>query len=368
MPHVKPDLENYAQIKVVGVGGSGSNAISRMMKCKIEGVELIAMNTDSQALHRVRASKKIHIGKKITEGLGAGMNPEIGRAAAEESAEQIKDLLKDSDMVFITCGMGGGTGTGASSVVAKIAKDLGALTIAVVTKPFSFEGAQRKEIAEQGITELENKVDALITISNDRLLNMVDRKDSLNSAFWLCDDILRQAVQGISDLVILPGIINVDFADVRTIMSNAGAAIIGVGKAKGEDRAQQAARAAINSPLLDLSIEGAKGVLFNVSGGKDMSLTEINEIAKIITEKTDPHAKIIFGAVEDSNLKKGEIKVTVVATVSSQKPALKVLEQEKMIIEERKKREELLARQTESPENEQAEWEIPAFLRKKNKK
>jgi len=301
------------KIKVIGVGGSGSNAISRMMKCKIKGVELIAINADAQDLQKTRAHKKIRIGKKITRGLGTGMNPELGRKAAEEQKEEIQEALRGADMVFITCGLGGGCGSGASPVIAEIAKNVGALTLAVVTKPFSFEGIQRMEIAENSCRKLKEKVDTLITISNDKLLSILEPTTVLN-AFWVCDEILRQAVQGISDLIVLPGIININFADVKSIMKNSGSALFGMGRAKGEERAKEAARKAINSPLLDISCKGAKGVLFNVSGGKDISLTEVDEVARVITQETSPEAKIIFGAIQDEKLKKGEIKVTVIAT------------------------------------------------------
>jgi cell division protein FtsZ len=307
-------MNTFTKIKVVGVGGSGSNAISRMKKCKIKGVELIAVNTDAQDLVKARADLKLRIGRKTTEGLGAGMNPEIGRKSALENRQEISDILKGANMVFITYGAGGGTGTGAGPVVAEIAKELGILTLAVVTKPFSFEGQLRMKVAEGGIKKLKEKVDTLISISNDKLLSVLDQSIPLANAFWVCDDVLRQAVQGISDLILLPGIINVDFADIKAIMASAGSALFGVGKAEGEGRAGKAALAAINSPLLDISIKGAKGVLFNVSGGKDISLSEINEVASIITQEVNPEAKIIFGAVQDERLKNGEIKVTVIAT------------------------------------------------------
>jgi len=301
-------------IKVIGVGGSGSNAISRMMRCKIKGVELIAMNADAQDLQRTRAHRKVRIGKKITKGLGTGMSPEIGRKAAEEGREEIQEALKGADMIFITCGLGGGTGSGASPVIAQIAKNLGALTLAIVTRPFSFEGIQRMEIALASQKKVKEKVDTLIAISNDKLLSILEPNTTVTNAFWLCDEILRQAVQGISDLIVLPGIINIDFADVKAIMKDSGSALFGIGIAKGEGRAQEAARRALNSPLLDLSCKGAKGVLFNVSGGKDISLSEIDEAAKIITQEVSPEARIIFGAIKNEELKKGEIKVTVIAT------------------------------------------------------
>ena len=314
MAQVNPQLETFAKIKVVGVGGSGGNAIARMIACKIHGVDFVAINTDAQDLHQVGAPERLHIGKNLTKGLGAGMNPEIGRQAAEENRDEIHEVIKGADMVFITCGMGGGTGTGAGPVVAEAAKDSGALTVAVVTKPFSFEGRQRARIAEDGLNLLKDRVDTLITIPNDKLLSIIDRKTSLLNAFSVVDDVLRQAVQGISDLVTIPGIVNVDFADIRAIMQNAGSALVGIGRATGEDRAIEAAKMAINSPLLEISIDGAKGVLFNISGGPDLAMTEINDAAKIITETIDTDAKVIFGAVIDDKLKKGEIKVTVIAT------------------------------------------------------
>ena len=270
------------KIKVVGVGGSGCNAISRMMKCEIPGVDLIAINTDDQDLNKVKAHFKLRIGKKLTQGLGTGMNPEIGQMAAEEQKEEIKAVLAGADMVFVTCGLGGGTGTGASHIVAEIAKDSGALTIAVVTKPFSFEGISRQKIAESGLKKLKDKTDSLISISNDKLFSILDLNMPISSAFWVCDEILREAVSGISDLILRPGIINVDFADIRAIMKDSGSAIFGVGRAKGEKRAELAAKTALNSPLLGISPKGAKGVLFNVSGGKDISLSEVEEIGKII--------------------------------------------------------------------------------------
>jgi len=318
MAEVKaPNVETFARIKVAGVGGSGNNVIARMKDVGLRGVELIAINTDTQALHQSGAQEKIHIGKNLTKGLGAGMNPEIGRQAAEENRDEIQEVLKDADMIFVTCGMGGGTGTGAAPVVAEVAKESGALTVAVVTKPFSFEGMQRAMIAEEGLEQLKDRVDALVVIPNDKLLQIIDKKTSFVSSFKIVDDILRQGVQGISDLITVPGIVNVDFADVRTIMQDTGSALMGIGKATGENRAVEAARQAINSPLLEMSIEGAKGVLFNVSGGDDLTMLEINEAANVITESIDPNAKVIFGAVslpDTTEIKKGEIKITVIAT------------------------------------------------------
>ena len=314
MAHLKPELETFARIKVIGVGGSGSHAVTRMVEHKIHGVDFIVVNCDAQDLHQAKAQHKIHIGKNLTKGHGAGMNPEVGRQAADENRDEIHESIKGADMVFVTCGLGGGTGTGAAPIVAEVAKESGALTVGVVTKPFTFEGAQRGRIAEEGWMKLRDRVDALITIPNDRLLNIVDKSTSLLAAFQICDDVLRQAVQGISDLITLPGLINVDFADVRAVMQDAGSALMGVGVASGEDRSVQAARAAVSSPLLDIAIDGAHGVLFNVSGGPDMTMWEINEAAKVITESIDKEARLIFGAVHDERLKKGELKITVIAT------------------------------------------------------
>ncbi|MDP3793632.1 MAG: cell division protein FtsZ [Candidatus Uhrbacteria bacterium] len=302
-------------MKVIGVGGAGGNALMRMISSRIQGVEFVAANSDFQDLHKSGAPTKLQIGKNLSRGLGAGMNPEIGRQAAADAKEEITEALKGADMVFITAGMGGGTGTGASPIVAEIARDLGALTVAIVTRPFSFEGAQRSRIAEEGWNQLRDKVDSIITVSNDRLLSIIDRKTPILEAFGIVDDVLRQGVQGISDLITIPGIINVDFADVKAVMANSGSALMGIGRASGgEDRAIIAAKMAINSPLLEIAIDGAKGVLFNVAGGSDLSMAEINEAAKVITENIDPNAKVIFGAVQDDKLKKGELKITVIAT------------------------------------------------------
>ncbi len=319
-------MKASTKIKVIGIGGSGGNAISRMEKCKIKGVELIALNTDIQDLKKTRAHLKLQIGRKLTQGLGTGMNPLLGKKAALESKEEIANILKGSDMIFLVLGLGGGTGSGAVPIVSEIAKNLGALTIAVVTKPFSFEGAFRKKIAENSIRKLKEKVDSLVIIQNDKLLEILDTKTPIVSAFWFCDDILRQAVSGISDLILLPGIINVDFADVKAIMKNSGTTLFGIGRARGEKRAEKATRLALNSPLLGISCRGAKGVLFNISGSKDITLSEIEEVAKFITQEVNPEvpkeslwlprgqAKVIFGAVYDKELKKGEIKVMVIAT------------------------------------------------------
>lgn len=314
MAKINPDVEAFARIKVIGIGNSGTNAVNHMVRSKVKGVEFIAIDTDAQKLHHSLAPKKIHIGKNLTKGLGGGMDPEIGRKAAEETKEAIQEMIKGADMVFIAGGKGGGTATGAAPVVAKIAKEQGILTIAVVTKPFSFEGVQRTRLAEEGLLALREAVDAMIVIPNDRLLTVVGKDTPFLSAFEMCDDVLKQAVGGISDLITMPGIINVDFADVRTIMQNAGSALMGIGNAQGENRAEEAAKMAINSPLLDISIEGAKGVLFAISGGQDMTMMEIQSAANIITESIDPDAKVIFGTIQDDRLKKGELKVTVIAS------------------------------------------------------
>lgn len=314
MAQIKPPFETFARIKVVGVGGAGGNALMRMISSRVRGVEFIAANSDFQDLHKTGAPVKLQLGKNLSRGLGTGMNPEIGRQATTDAKEEITEALKGADMVFITAGMGGGQGTGGSPVIAEIAKDLGALAVAIVTRPFSFEGAQRTRIAEEGWNLLREKVDSIITIPNDRLLSIIDRKTPVLEAFAVVDDVLRQGVQGISDLITVAGIINVDFADVKAVMLSSGSALMGIGHSSGEDRAIEAAKMAINSPLLEVSIDGARGVLFNVSGGPDLSMAEINEAAKIITENIDPNAKVIFGAVEDERLKKGEIKITVIAT------------------------------------------------------
>lgn len=307
------EFNNLANIKVIGVGGGGNNAVNRMINAGVKGVEFISVNCDAQALKMSKAPTRIQIGDKLTKGLGAGANPEVGERAAEESREQIMEALKGADMVFVTAGMGGGTGTGAAPIVAECAKEIGALTVGVITKPFSFEGKQRLNKADNGILSLKEKVDALIVIPNDRLLQVIDRKTSILDAFRIADDVLRQGVQGISDLIAVPGMINLDFADVKTIMSDTGSALMGIGVAKGEGGARAAAEAAIKSPLLEASIEGAKGVLFNITGGVDLSLMEVYEASSIIQEAVAPDANIIFGAVIDEELA-DEIRVTVIAT------------------------------------------------------
>ncbi|MGD0328787.1 MAG: cell division protein FtsZ [Minisyncoccia bacterium] len=311
---VEPEIETFARIRVVGVGGSGKNAINHMIESKVRGVEFIAVNADAQDLHRALSKRKIHIGKNLTRGLGTGMNPDLGKRAAEETRQEIQEALSGSDMVFITCGLGGGTGTGASAIIAKIAKEVGALVIAVVTKPFSFEGAQRRDIAERGLVELKKEVDAYIVIPNDKLLAIVDKDTSAKSAFAMCDEILRQAVEGVSDIITTPGDINTDFNDIKAIMEGAGPALMGIGIAEGDDRARAAAHQAVNSPLLDVSISGAKGILFVVAGSNDLGIMEVQEAAKVISESIDKNAKVIFGIMHDEKLKKDQIRIIVIAT------------------------------------------------------
>jgi cell division protein FtsZ len=369
---IKPKLETFAKIKVIGVGGGGSSAVDRMYTSDTRGVEFFVVNTDAQALHTTKVKNRVHIGKSLTKGLGAGMNPDLGRQAAEEDQEEIKEMVKGADMVFVTCGLGGGTGSGASPVISKLSREEGALTIGVVTKPFSFEGYQRKEIAEKAYDELREKVDALITIPNDKLLQIIDKKTALLDAFSIVDDVLKQGVLGIADLIVTPGIVNVDFADVRAVMADAGSALMGIGQASGENRAAEAAKKAIESPLLELSVDGATGVLFNVYGGEDLSMMEIDEAAKVITQSVDPQAKIIFGAVRDKNLN-NELKVTVVATGFS--GAVKDVKKE----EKPKKSANLFSQnfsyQTYVPSSQKPavkqkqeadeELDIPAFIRRK---
>ncbi len=380
---VHPDIETFANIKVVGVGGSGGAAINRMMSDRIRGVDFLAINTDAQALHHNAAKHKLHIGKNITQGLGAGMDPEIGLKAAEEAVDQIRDALKDTDMVFITCGLGGGTGTGSAPLIAEVAKNLGALTVAIITKPFSFEGAQRKAVADQGLDKLADNVDAIIVIPNDRILQIIDKKTSLLEAFGIVDEVLKNGVKGISEIITVPGLINVDFADVRSIMYDAGSALMGIGEANGENRAIEAAKAAIDSPLLELSIEGARGVLFTIAGGPDLGMNEVNEAAKVITNSVDPNAKIIFGAVVDENLK-DKVKITVVATGFGKAPVrdkqkieftpppvteepTKNIKREPISKQRISKESEKIKEKAEMPKKtkEEEELEIPAFIRRK---
>lgn len=310
---ITPDISPVARIKVLGVGGGGCNAVNRMIKSQLSGIEFIGVNTDAQALYHSEAPTKINIGKATTRGLGAGGQPDVGKQSAEESSEELKSSIEGADMVFVTCGLGGGTGTGAAPVIAEIAKELGILTVGVVTKPFAFEGHRRRQQAEEGFSNLKDKVDTLITIPNDRILSIIDKKTPITEAFAVVDDVLRQGVQGISDLITVHGEINLDFADVKTVMENAGSALMGIGYGTGENRAVDAAKAAIESPLLEQDIQGAKGILFNITGGHDLSMYEVEEAARIITEAADNDAMIIFGTVVNDNYT-GEVKITVVAT------------------------------------------------------
>jgi cell division protein FtsZ len=381
MAQIKPDIETFARIKVVGIGGGGGNAVTRMANAKIRGIDFLALNTDAQDLHNSTASEKIHIGKNATRGLGAGMNPDLGRQAAEESKTEIQDALRGADLVFITCGLGGGTGSGASPVVAEIARDLGALTVAIVTKPFSFEGKQRGRIADDALNTLKDRVDTLITIPNDKILAVIDKKTTLLNAFDIVDDILKQAVQGISDLITYPGIVNVDFADIKAIMQESGPALIGIGRSSGENRAMEAAKMAINSPLLEIAVDGARGVLFNISGGSDLGMLEVNEAARIITDSVSSDAKIIFGAINDQRLRKGEIKVTVIATGFDENNYKREPQNnffEKQPVHTEQSNGSAPAKQSSEPKKyvfsaeniaaEEDEWEIPAFIRKKSGK
>ncbi len=359
---IVPEINPVASIKVIGVGGSGNNALNRMIKANLRGIEFIAVNTDAQALYHSEAPTKINIGKATTRGLGAGSNPDVGRQAAEENAEEIRQALEGADMVFITCGMGGGTGTGAGPVIAEIAKEMGILTVAVVTKPFSFEGHRRRQQAEDGLENLKSKVDTLITIPNDKILSIIDKKTPITEAFTVVDDVLRQGVQGIADLITVHGMFNVDFADVKAVMENSGSALMGIGYGTGENRAIEAAKAAIESPLLELSIDGAKGVLFNITGGNDLSMFEVDEAARIITEAADPEANIIFGAVINDSYT-GEVKITVVATGFDDTPHERpsVLRQH-VSLGQNSIAASSNAQPIKSTENE---LDIPAFIRKK---
>jgi cell division protein FtsZ len=376
---MRSDIENFALIKVVGVGGGGSNAVNRMIRAELMGVEFIAVNCDAQALLLSDAPHKIRIGDKVTKGLGAGADPGVGRKAAEEDSEKLYESLKEADMIFITAGMGGGTGTGAAPIIAEIAKDIGALTVAVVTKPFGFEGAKRKLLAEQGINELVDKVDTLITIPNDRLLQVVEKRTSMVDAFRIVDDVLRQGVQGISDLITVPGLINLDFADVKTIMTNAGSALMGIGQGSGESRAADAARQAIMSPLLEQSIDGARGVLFTITGGADLTLFEVNEAAEIIHAAADPEANIIFGAVIDERMG-NDVKISVIATGFDPARPLKRIEPYRRAIEPKPAEQTHAVTQTTPakvavgapapsvptpPQQDRDDLEIPAFLRRR---
>ncbi len=357
-------MARFAKIKVIGIGGGGCNAINSMINTsQVQGVDFIGVNTDAQALLTCSASIKIQIGEDLTRGLGAGGNPEIGKQAAEESREKIKNALLESDMVFLTCGEGGGTGTGATPIIAEIAKEAGALTVAVVTKPFAFEGARRMIAAEDGIINLKEKVDTLIIIPNQRILDVVDKKMTLMEAFRIVDSVLGQGVTGISDLITMPGLINVDFADVRTIMSNAGSALMGIGTGVGENRAAAAARMAVSSPLLDLSVDGAKGVLFNITGGSDLTMSEVDEAAKLIASSVDPDANIIFGATIDEQMV-DQVKITVVATgFDETKKRLKELSSKTNVTQVRGDMMMQNISGGSDVNEEEDQWDIPAFLR-----
>ncbi len=378
---------NLAKIKVVGVGGAGGNAISRMYETFPRNIDLIALNTDIQDLNYTNAKHKIHIGQNLTRGLGTGMNPELGRQAAEENRSDIAESLKGADMVFITAGFGGGTGTGGAPIVAEVAKELGILTVAIITKPFSFEGAKRNQIAQEGLAKIRDRVDTLITVPNDRIFSIISKDTSLFRAFEEIDDVLKNSVLGITDLIMSPGIVNVDFADVKAIMQEAGSAIIGIGKASGPERSINAANLALNSPLLETSIDGAKGILFSISGHRDIKMNEINEVAKLISENVDQSARIIFGAYYDRKLKQGQLKVTLVATGFNGYPnqksnillpnlfacqnstetqileidKIKEINKEEINKEEIKKKEKIERKKLEEV------WDIPTFLRKKRR-
>jgi cell division protein FtsZ len=361
---VRDQSGNYlALIKVVGVGGGGSNAVNRMVDAGLSGCEFIAVNTDAQALLMCDADVKMPIGSDVTRGLGAGADPSVGRSAAEESRDELKEALKGADMVFVTAGEGGGTGTGAAPVVARLAQEIGALTVGVVTKPFSFEGRRRAEVASRGVDELRDEVDTLIVIENDRLLQVVEKRTSIVDAFNVADDVLRQGVQGITDLITIPGLVNLDFADVRTIMNEAGSALMGIGTASGENRATEAARAAVSSPLLESSIEGATGILLNVTGGPDIGLFEVNEAAQVVTSAADQNANVIFGAVIDEN-QSDEVRVTVIATGFGPARARRRKRTEEPATEERASSEEGQREQpAEAFELSDDVLEVPSFLR-----
>lgn len=373
---IKPQTTNFAKIRVMGIGGGGGNALTSMIaQSQIQGVDFVSVNTDAQALLLNPAATKVQIGENLTKGLGSGGNPEIGRQAAEESYEKIKEYIDGSDMIFLAAGMGGGTGTGATPIVAKAAKEVGALTVAVVTKPFVFEGTRRMVAAEEGIETLKDKVDTLIVIPNQRILDVVDKKLSLLEAFKVADSVLTQGVQGISDLITVPGLINVDFADVKTIMSNAGSSLMGIGTGVGENRAQAAARSAIASPLLEISMDGARGVLFNITGGPDLTMSEVDEAAKIISQSADTDANIIFGATIDESMH-DQIKITVVATgfdqtrqtlkgfISTNHPS--VIDLNKGQISNPVKEQAPIENVEKEPEDGSDIFDIPAFLRQRN--
>jgi len=374
---IKPQTTNFAKIRVMGVGGGGTNAVNSMIsQSEVKGVDFISINTDAQALLLCQSSTKLQIGENLTKGLGSGGNPEIGRQAAEESYEKIKDIIEGSDMIFLTAGMGGGTGTGATPIIAKAAKEVGALTVSVVTKPFAFEGTRRMVAAEEGIEILKDKVDTLIVIPNQRILDVVDKKVSLVEAFRVADSVLSQGVQGISDIITVPGLINVDFADVKTIMTNSGSALMGMGTGVGENRAQTAARMAIASPLLEISMEGARGLLLNITGGSDLTMNEVDEAAKIIAQSADPDANIIFGATIDESMH-DQIKITVIATGFDQtrqtlkefmSPPVATVDANKIERQEESENNQDKPKQTEIPKEDKDDeiWDIPAFLRQRN--
>ena len=359
-------MDGTATIKVIGVGGAGNNAVNRMIEADIKGVDFIAVNTDRQALQVSKAKTKIQIGEKITRGLGAGANPDVGAQAAEESKSEVAEVLRGADMVFVTAGMGGGTGTGAAPIVAQAAKEMGILTIGVVTKPFTFEGKKRLSQAERGIESLKGKVDTLVVIPNDKLLQIVDRKTSIIEAFKMADDVLRQGVQGISDLIAIPGLVNLDFADVKTIMLNQGMAHMGVGRASGENRAEDAAKEAIQSPLLETSIEGAKGVIINITGGDNLGLHEVNTAAELVQRSVDPEANIIFGTVTDESMG-DEIQITVIATGFEKDEPISSIGVDNMVSKtwEKKINSIPASHDTSSSQND---LDIPSFLRKNRNK
>ena len=360
-------MDGTATIKVIGVGGAGNNAVNRMVESGIRGVEFISVNTDRQALQESKAGAKIQIGEKITRGLGAGANPDIGAQSAEESKSEIAEVLRGADMVFVTAGMGGGTGTGAAPIVAACAKEMGILTIGVVTKPFTFEGKKRLSQAERGIESLKGKVDTLVVIPNDKLLQIIDRKTSIVDAFKMADDVLRQGVQGISDLISVPGLINLDFADVKTVMLNTGMAHMGIGRASGENRAEDAAKEAIQSPLLETSIEGARGVIINITGGPDLGLQEANTAAELVQRSVDPEANIIFGVVTDESLG-DEIQITVIATGFEKTENISTIGVENLVNNTWNKKINSIPTSQDNRQENQADLDIPSFLRKKGNK
>ena len=360
-------MDGTATIKVIGVGGAGNNAVNRMIEAGIKGVDFIAVNTDRQALTKSKAGTKIQIGEKITRGLGAGANPDIGAQSAEENKSEIAETLRGADMVFVTAGMGGGTGTGAAPIVAQAAKEMGILTIGVVTKPFTFEGKKRLSQAERGIESLKGKVDALVVIPNDKLLQIIDRKTSINDAFRMADDVLRQGVQGISDLIAVTGTVNLDFADVKTIMKDTGMAHMGIGRASGENRAEDAAKQAVQSPLLETSIEGARGVIINITGGEDLGLHEVNTAAELVQRSVDPEANIIFGVVTDESLG-DEIQITVIATGFEKDENISTIGVENLVNNTWNKKINSIPSTPDNKSDNPNDLDIPSFLRKKGNK